>query len=186
MVNHFLSKSSKFCIVRTIRFCSNFSSMWSKCLSTNVWRDFRLPLLAWAMVRYESFIRPHKDAAGRRLAPALHSGHRICSRTHEEFVLTWLACCDRPQDYSFLYAVKVKRHNVCKRSRCHWHWTYNFSLCYFNGKNLGAHFESSCRKMEQKLRRKMPGCFAVGCQHHSMRNPCQIFRFPIADSQLKR
>ena len=27
---------------RTIRFCSNFTSMWSKYLSNNVWRDFRL------------------------------------------------------------------------------------------------------------------------------------------------
>ena len=55
-------------------------------------------------LRRKSFIRPHKAAAGRRLAPALHSkaGHRICSRSHEECVLTWLACCDRPQDYSFL------------------------------------------------------------------------------------
>ena len=42
MVNHFLSKkSSKFCIVRTIRLCSNYTSMWSKYLSNNVWRDFR-------------------------------------------------------------------------------------------------------------------------------------------------
>ena len=55
-------------------------------------------------LRRKSFIRPHKAAAGRRLAPALHSkaGHRICSRSHEECVLTWLACCDRLQDYSFL------------------------------------------------------------------------------------
>ena len=37
MVNHFLSKSSKFCIVWTIRFCSNFTIMWSKYLSNNVW-----------------------------------------------------------------------------------------------------------------------------------------------------
>ena len=68
-------------------------------------------------------------------------------------------------------------------SRCHWHWfqtnwTYNFSLCYLNGKNLGAHFEGSCRKREQKFRRKMPGCFAVECQHHSMRNPLPDFSFP--------
>ena len=40
MVNHILSKSSKFCIIQTIRFCSNFTSMWSKYLSNNVWRDF--------------------------------------------------------------------------------------------------------------------------------------------------
>ena len=55
-------------------------------------------------LRRKSFIRPHKAAAGRRLAPALYSkaGHRMCSRSHEECVLTWLACCDRPQDYSFL------------------------------------------------------------------------------------
>ena len=61
---------------------------------------------AWwpSSIRRKSLIRPHKAAAGRRLAPALYSkaGHRICSRSHEECVLTWLACCDRPQDYSFL------------------------------------------------------------------------------------
>ena len=44
MVNHLFSKSSKFCIVRTVRFCSNFTSMWSKYLSNSVWRDFRLPM----------------------------------------------------------------------------------------------------------------------------------------------
>ena len=32
-LNIFLRKSSKFCIVRTIRFCSNFTSMWSKYLA---------------------------------------------------------------------------------------------------------------------------------------------------------
>ena len=35
--------------------CSNFTSMWSKYLSNNVWRDFRLPLSAFAMVAGESF-----------------------------------------------------------------------------------------------------------------------------------
>ena len=34
-----LAKSSKFCIVRTIRFCSNSTSTWSKYLSSYVWRD---------------------------------------------------------------------------------------------------------------------------------------------------
>ena len=41
MVYHFLLKSSKFCIFRTMRFCSNFTSMWSKYFSNNVRRDFR-------------------------------------------------------------------------------------------------------------------------------------------------
>ena len=31
--------ASKFCMVQTIRFCSNFTSMWSKYLWNNVWRD---------------------------------------------------------------------------------------------------------------------------------------------------
>ena len=63
-----------------------------------------LPAIWGIVLRRKSFIRPHKAAAGRRLAPALHSkaGHRICSWSHEECVLTWLACFDRPQDYSFL------------------------------------------------------------------------------------
>ena len=32
-----------------MRFCSNFTSMWSKYLSNNVWREFRLPMSASAM-----------------------------------------------------------------------------------------------------------------------------------------
>ena len=42
IVNHFLSKSTNFFMVLTIRFCSNFTSMWSKYVSNNVWRDFTL------------------------------------------------------------------------------------------------------------------------------------------------
>ena len=34
----------------TKRFCSNSTSMWSKYLSNNVWRDFRLPMSASAMI----------------------------------------------------------------------------------------------------------------------------------------
>ena len=54
-----------------------------------------------------SQIRPHEGAAGRSLAPELHSkaGLRICSRTHEELVLTWLACCDRTHNNSFLITI---------------------------------------------------------------------------------
>ena len=54
MVNHFLSKRSKFYIVRTIQFCSNFTNMWSKYLSNNVWRDFRLSMSVSAMVTYNT------------------------------------------------------------------------------------------------------------------------------------
>ena len=43
IVNHFLSNTTKFCMVQTIRFCSNSTSMWSKYLSNNVLRDFRFP-----------------------------------------------------------------------------------------------------------------------------------------------
>ena len=48
IVNHFLSKSTKFCMVRSIRFCSNCTSMWFKHVSNNVWRDFRLSMSASA------------------------------------------------------------------------------------------------------------------------------------------
>ena len=50
MVDHFLSKSLKFCILRTIRFCSKFTRMWSKCLTNNVWTDFILATSGSAMV----------------------------------------------------------------------------------------------------------------------------------------
>ena len=43
---NFLSKSSKSYVVWTIRFCSNFTSMWYKHFLRNVWRDFRLPMSA--------------------------------------------------------------------------------------------------------------------------------------------
>ena len=45
----FLSKNSKFCIVRTMRFPSNFTSMWSKYFSSNVWEilDFQCQHQQW-------------------------------------------------------------------------------------------------------------------------------------------
>ena len=53
--NSFLSKTSKFRVLRTIQFCSNFTSMWSKCLSNDVWSDFWLPMSALATVAGKSF-----------------------------------------------------------------------------------------------------------------------------------
>ena len=50
IIYHFLLKSSKFCIFHTIRFCSNFNSMWSKYLLNNVWRDFWLPMSGSVMI----------------------------------------------------------------------------------------------------------------------------------------
>ena len=44
--NPFFVKSSKFRLVWTIRFCSNFISIWYKIFLRNVWRDFRLSRLA--------------------------------------------------------------------------------------------------------------------------------------------
>ena len=46
----FLPKCSKCCTFLPIRLCSNFTSMWSKCLSTYLRRDFRLPMSASVMV----------------------------------------------------------------------------------------------------------------------------------------
>ena len=53
----FLSKSSKFRVVWTIRFCSNFTSMWCKHFlrNTSIWRDFRLSMSALATVARRSF-----------------------------------------------------------------------------------------------------------------------------------
>ena len=50
-----LSKSSKFCVVWTIRFCSNFTSMWYKHVFKNVRRDLRLSMSALATVAGKSF-----------------------------------------------------------------------------------------------------------------------------------
>ena len=48
----FLSRSSKFRVVWTIQFCSNYTSMWY--LSNNVWRDVGLPMSALATLAGKS------------------------------------------------------------------------------------------------------------------------------------
>ena len=48
-------KRSKFCVVWTTRFCSNFTSMWYKHVLRNVWRDFRLSMSALETVAGKSF-----------------------------------------------------------------------------------------------------------------------------------
>ena len=53
--NRFWSNSSKFRVVRIMRFCSNLTSMWYKHFSRNVWRDYRLPMSALATVAGKSF-----------------------------------------------------------------------------------------------------------------------------------
>ena len=45
----FFTKKLKIRVVWTKQFCSNFTSMWSKYLSNNVWRDLRLPMSALAI-----------------------------------------------------------------------------------------------------------------------------------------
>ena len=50
-----MSKSSKFHVVWTIRFCSNFTGIWYKYLVRNVWRDFRLPISVLAMEARKMF-----------------------------------------------------------------------------------------------------------------------------------
>ena len=50
----FLSKSSKFCTFWIIRFGSNFAKMWSRYVSNNVWRGFRLLVSALAMAARKS------------------------------------------------------------------------------------------------------------------------------------
>ena len=51
----FLSIRSKFRVVWTIRFCSNFTSMWYKQYLRNEWSDFRLPMSVLATVARKSF-----------------------------------------------------------------------------------------------------------------------------------
>ena len=51
----FSSKSWNFRVDWTIRYCSNFISVWYKHFLRNVWRDFRLPMSALAMVAGKSF-----------------------------------------------------------------------------------------------------------------------------------
>ena len=51
----FLSKSSKFCVVWTIRCCSNYTSMWYKYFVRNLWRDLRLPMTVLATVARKRF-----------------------------------------------------------------------------------------------------------------------------------
>ena len=49
IVDAFLSKSSKFYLVRIIRKCSNFASLWHKHLLRNYKWHFRLPMSAFTM-----------------------------------------------------------------------------------------------------------------------------------------
>ena len=49
IVDAFLSKNSKFCLVRIIRNCSNFVSLWHKHLLRNCRWHFRLPMSGFAM-----------------------------------------------------------------------------------------------------------------------------------------
>ena len=58
----FLTKSLKFRVVWTIQFCTNFTSMWSNYISNIVWRDFRLPMSAWAMVAGKNGKKKKKTA----------------------------------------------------------------------------------------------------------------------------
>ena len=58
----YLSKSSKFRTVRTIQICLNSNNMWSKCLSNNVWREFRLQMSVLVMV-----------AAGKKIAAGIEA-----------------------------------------------------------------------------------------------------------------
>ena len=51
----FCQKAQKIYVVPTIQFCSNFTSMWSKYLSNNVWRDLRLRMPVLATVARKSF-----------------------------------------------------------------------------------------------------------------------------------
>ena len=49
----FAKKLKKISIFPTMRFCSNFTRMWSKYLSNNVQRDFRLPKSESVMATYK-------------------------------------------------------------------------------------------------------------------------------------
>ena len=51
----FLSKTSKLCTFWTIRFGSNFPSMWSKYVSNNVQREFEIPVSTFATVAWKMF-----------------------------------------------------------------------------------------------------------------------------------
>ena len=59
IVDTFLSKSSKFYLVRIIRKCSNFASLWHKHLLRNYKWDFRLPMSAFAMATYRNINFSH-------------------------------------------------------------------------------------------------------------------------------
>ena len=50
----FFENKFKFRVVKTIRFCSNFTSMWYKHFLNIGWRDFRLPMSTLATVARNS------------------------------------------------------------------------------------------------------------------------------------
>ena len=54
--NFFFSKTSKFCTFRTIRFGSNFASLWSKYVTIMYTEgDFKIPVSAFATVTRKGF-----------------------------------------------------------------------------------------------------------------------------------
>ena len=73
----FFVKNSKFCVVWTTWFCSNFTSMWYKHSLRNVWRDFRLLMSALATVTGKSF--NSKFTQTRRFS---NHESRLLSRSH--------------------------------------------------------------------------------------------------------
>ena len=91
-----LSKSSRFHVLWTIRFCSNFTSMWSKYFSNNVWRDFWLPMSAFATVAWKSyngkFTAKIVFSLGYFTLPLLMLTLEVCSFSIHYLPSIWTTC----------------------------------------------------------------------------------------------
>ena len=92
----FVKKPSKCRVVWTIPVCSNFTNMWSKYLSNNVWRDLRLSMTALATVGGKSFngyfTAKIAFPIGYFILPLLMSTLEVWSPTIHYLISIWTTC----------------------------------------------------------------------------------------------
>ena len=125
-------KTSKFCIFQSIRFCSNFISLFSKYLSNNVWRYFRLPMSAIAIVAWKSF--SCKFSAKTKfpiwdfMLPLLMLTLEVLSLSMHYFIRIWTTCW---WNLNKIILSKIYRMLIflTKMVKHFWHYLWHY-LCH--------------------------------------------------------
>ena len=86
-----LSNSLKFCKFRTTRFESNLTSKWSKFVSNDICRDFRLPVSAFETVARKSF-NGLNFPIGHFMLPLLTLILKFYSLSVHHLISIWTTC----------------------------------------------------------------------------------------------